>query len=109
MSHLDMGAQKCTVKGPAAAPANELTGPRFADTIALWMLGPPAISAPMVAAPAAALKPISCTSLSWPMASLYSMARRIWLLCAKTFDTWQAQSARLRGCTIHAQRAKSEE
>jgi len=46
------------------------------------------------------------TSSLSPFSSLYSSARRIWLVCATTFVAWQAARRVLRGCTIQAQRAK---
>merc|ERR1740124_708816 len=87
ISHLLIGAQKCTVNGPASAAAIELTTPRFAPTAADCTVGPSSIHAAPPTAPAAILYTYDWTSSFSPCSNLYSRALRSWFNWAPTFVT----------------------
>ena len=72
-----MHEHKSTYNGPASAAARAEIGPRFAPTIALWSVGPPATqTAPAATTPAAFISTSLISSSFPPCPRLYSIARR---------------------------------
>ncbi len=106
INHLLIGAQKCTVNGPAGDVAK---APKAVPLSADFSRAFDPTSAVTIVPVRPALAASAATSLFSPISSLWLMARYSCQLWAATFVMWHAASARFFGWMARAHHANRDE